>query len=180
MLIKGYSWLDNVGLLPRIVQEGIKLYGTMEVPGSANNPVIMGWADEVGVPALGYKYTGDSVPWCGLFMAVIAKRAGKKIPYGPLYALNWAQAGNAIKDAPQLGDYLTFRRDGGGHVGLYIAEDKEAYHVLGGNQSDKVSVTRIAKSRLYRARRPEFMTRLPDSARPYYAAATGVLSKNEK
>lgn len=36
----------------------------------------------------------------------------------------------------------------GGDVALYVGEDAGAYHCLGGNQSDKVCITRIAKSRL--------------------------------
>ena len=35
-----------------------------------------------------------------------------------------------------LGDILTFKRNGGGHVGLYVGEDKDCYHVLGGNQGN--------------------------------------------
>lgn len=178
-MIKGYEWLSRVGVLPLLVQEGLKLYGTVETPGAKNNAKIMGWADEVGVAALGYKYTGDAVPWCGLFMAVINKRAGKPVPYGPLYALNWGSVGSVTK-TPILGDILTFRRSGGGHVGLYIGEDDTAYHVLGGNQSDQVNITRIAKDRLYRARRPFFKSSLPPSAKAYRLKATGNLSLNEK
>jgi hypothetical protein len=46
--------------------------------------------------------------------------------------------------AAALGDVLAFVRNGGGHVGLYVDEDASAYHVLGGNQSDRVSITRVA------------------------------------
>jgi len=175
---KGYEWLATVGVLPLTIQRGLELLGTVETPGKASNKVIMGWADEVGVPKLGYRYTGDDVPWCGLFAAVVSQRAGKPVPYGPLYALNWGNVGTPVKE-PVLGDVLTFKREGGGHVGFYIAEDATAYHVLGGNQSDKVCVTRIAKNRLYRARRPAFKTALPASARRYLVQGSGALSQNE-
>jgi len=175
---KGYEWLGNIGTLPRAVQEALKLHGTTEVPGAKNSPVIMGWADAVGTKAIGYKYTGDSVPWCGLFMAYVMLQAGKELPFGPLYATNWSAFGKKVK-SPKLGDVLTFKRTGGGHVALYIAEDSEAYHVLGGNQSDAVTITRIAKSRLFSATQVPFKSTLPASYQAYRVASTGKLSTNE-
>ncbi len=60
--------------------------------------------------------------------------------------------------SPTLGAILVFwrgKRTGWlGHVGFYTGEDTSAYHVLGGNQGDKVSITRIAKERLLEARWP--------------------------
>jgi uncharacterized protein (TIGR02594 family) len=169
-----YAWLANVGTLPRMVQEGLKLLGTHETPGSANNATIIAWAKEAD---LGRVYTADSVPWCGLFAAIVAKRAGKAIPKAPLWALSWATFGTEAGQ-PRLGDILTFTRSGGGHVGIYIAEDQTAYHVLGGNQSDQVCITRIEKRRLYRARRPHY-DHQPESVQPYVVAASGALSTNE-
>ncbi len=169
-----YAWLNNIGTLPRMVQEGLKLLGTHEKPGSANNAAIMAWAKETD---LGMVYTADAVPWCGLFAAVVAKRAGKEIPKAPLWALSWANFGTEAGQ-PRLGDILTFTRTGGGHVGIYIAEDTTAYHVLGGNQSDQVCITRIDKRRLYRARRSEYQ-HPPESVQPYIVRATGSLSTNE-
>lgn len=170
-----YQWLNNVGLLPKMIQEALKEYGTLETPGAANNVKIMAWATETGLKNV---YTADSVPWCGLFMAVVAKRAGKTYPSGPLWALNWAKFG-VEAGQPHLGDVLTFTRDGGGHVGLYVGEDAQAYHVLGGNQSDAVNIKRIEKKRLYKARRPVYSIGAPPSAKPYILAATGGLSTNE-
>jgi hypothetical protein len=50
-----------------------------------------------------------------------------------------------------------FKRAGGGHVGFYIGKDpdRQALHVLGGNQADQVSVTRIRRDRLFAARWPD-------------------------
>ena len=176
-MIKGYEWLDKISVLPPTILQALPLVGTLETPGKSSNPQIMKWADEVGVARLGYKYTGDDVPWCGLFAALVVLRAGGKVVNGPLYALNWGNVGTAVK-SPVLGDILTFKRQGGGHVGFYVAEDDTAYHVLGGNQSDKVSVARIAKDRLYRARRP-LSSPLPASATPYRVKAAGGLSQKE-
>lgn len=169
-----YAWLNTIGTLPRTIQEGLKLLGTIETPGTKNNPTILAWAKETDT---GTVYTADSIPWCGLFAAVVAKRAGKEFPKAPLWALSWATFG-VEAGQPRLGDVLTFTRSGGGHVGFYVAEDASAYHVLGGNQSDKVCITRIDKKRLYRARRPIY-NHQPESVQPYIVAATGALSHNE-
>jgi fatty acid/phospholipid biosynthesis enzyme len=66
-----------------------------------------------------------------------------------------------------------------GHVGIYVAEDASAFHVLGGNQGDAVSVARVAKDRCVAVRRPAFATALPASAKPYRVATGGALSTNE-
>lgn len=168
-----YQWLASEPG-PKMLVEALKLYGTEELSGDADNPVIMAWAKEIGVANV---YSADSVPWCGLFMGVVAKRAGKELPSSPLWALSWSRFG-APTDKPKLGDVLTFKRDGGGHVGLYVGEDSAAYHVLGGNQHDQVSITRIAKSRLYCARSPAYNSR-PANVRQVVLAGTGALSHNE-
>jgi uncharacterized protein (TIGR02594 family) len=171
-----YRWLTALSPLPRMVQEALKLYGTVEAPGPANSSTIMAWAKEAGT-AVAHDYYADEVPWCGLFLATVARRAGKTPPVSPLWALSWAKFGEEAGQ-PGLGDVLVFVRKGGGHVGLYIGEDKRAYHVLGGNQADRVCIARIAKDRLYAARRPSYNVP-PATVRPYLLAATGAVSRNE-
>lgn len=134
---------------PKMLVEALKLFGTHEGAGTADNLDILRWAKEIGMQG----YTHDSVAWCGLFMAVVAKRAGKEIPASPLWALNWKNFGHPTPIA-MLGDVLIFNRQGGGHVGLYVGEDDKAFHVLGGNQGDEVSIIRVLKNRLVTVRRP--------------------------
>jgi len=111
-------------------------------------------------------------------MAVVAKRAAKPVVDGPLWARNWSTFGNAA-DKAQLGDVLVFRRaESSGHVGLYVGEDYGAYHVLGGNQSDGVTITRIARDRGIAVRRPIYR-KAPATAKPVLLAASGALSANE-
>jgi len=169
----GYSWLAKEPG-PKMLVEALKLYGLHEAPGAVNNPTIMGWAKELGVDG---SYREDAVPWCGLFMGIVAKRADKKPPGILLRALAWADFGTEAK-VPMLGDVMTFKRDGGGHVGLYVGEDDKAFHILGGNQSDQVCVTRIDRGRLFKARRPEYKIQ-PANVRVVKLAATGSLSTNE-
>lgn len=173
-----YAWLANVGTLPRTIQEGLKLLGVAEIVGKGSNRTIIGWRDELnhaGVKIEGY--SDDDIPWCGLFAAIVAHRSGKAVVKEPLWARNWAKFGRSTMKAG-LGDCLVFGRNGGGHVGWYVAEDSTAYHVLGGNQSNKACITRVAKSRLLAARRPVYMNQ-PASVKPYVVKTQGELSTNE-
>lgn len=171
-----YQWLAKEGA-PKMLVEALKLYGTLEGPGTMNNPTILAWAKEVGKELQG-QYTADSIPWCGLFMALVAQRADKEWPKSPLWALSWATFGTRVSE-PMLGDTLVFTREGGGHVGIYVGEDSVAYHVLGGNQSDRVCITRIGKSRLYTARRPIYAIGQPANVRRVFLTAEGSISTNE-
>lgn len=173
-----YKWLlQESG--PKMVLAALIEYGTLEGPGTENNPKIIGWAQEVGENVRDI-YKADSIPWCGLFMAVIARRAGKEPPKDPLWALNWGNFGLKIeKEQASLGDILIFVRNGGGHVGLYIGESKDTYHVLGGNTSDQVKIAEISKSRLYAARRPAYTVQ-PANVRKIFISASGEISTNEK
>jgi len=171
------AWLAGVDPLPRMVAEGLALVGTREKVGPGDNPVIMAWARELG---LADAYTADAVPWCGLFMAIVAKRAGKPAPSNPLWARNWTKFGIVPPGGVAgLGDVLVFQRaGGGGHVGLYLGQDASAFHVLGGNQGDAVNIARIARSRCIAVRRPVYRIQ-PDSVRQYNVDARGGLSSNE-
>ena len=161
---------------PRMVREALALLGTLETPGAKNNQVIVNWAKETKTKDDDW-YNSDSIPWCGLFMAVVAQRAEKKLPIGVLRALSWANFG-VKQDVAMLGDVLVFTRKGGGHVGLYVGESKDSYFVLGGNQSDKVSITRILKNRLHAIRRPIYKD-LPTSVKQYFYTNQGGVSTNE-
>lgn len=63
-----------------------------------------------------------------------------------------------------LSDVMIFQRQGGGHVGLYVGEDADCFHVLGGNQSAAVTITRIAKARLFAVQQPSYLA-TPDNVR---------------
>jgi len=162
---------------PPLIREAVKLLGVGEIAGPLNNPTVIAWSKEMGGWEAGY-YTADSIPWCGLFMAIVAKRAGRKPPKNWLAALSWAAFEEKVKTAA-LGDVLVFVRKGGGHVGIYVGEDATNYYVLGGNQSDAVTVTKIAKARLYSIQRPEYLP-TPPSVKPYTIGPNNIaISQNE-
>jgi uncharacterized protein (TIGR02594 family) len=172
-LPKAYQWLAQEPA-PRHLLKAVELFGVTETVGSIHNPVIMGWARELGLQNV---YTSDEIPWCGLYTAVVIHRAQRPVVEKPLWALNWNNFGVRVT-TPMLGDVLTFTRKSGGHVGFYVGEDDTAYHVLGGNQGNKVSVARIAKSRLSQARRPAYNSQ-PTNIRRVFLASNGALSTNE-
>lgn len=131
--------------------------GTRETPGSADNPTIMAWRDEIGnrfPPLKSYSrtYTHDSIAWCGLTVAYVMAVNGIEPPKTFLWARDWARWGVSTK--PRLGCVMVFTRGDGGHVALYEGETATQYIVRGGNQSDEVNTTKIAKSRLLAARWP--------------------------
>ena len=169
-----YSYLQEEKS-PKILVEVVKMLGTKEVVGKEHNPVILGWAKELGLSKV---YTNDEIPWCGLAVAYAAHMAGVTVVDKPLWALSWATYGTKVTE-PMLGDILTFKRDGGGHVGIYVGEDKDCYHVLGGNQGNAMSVTRIVKTRLYQARRTAWKVAQPTNVRKVMLDAKGTISKNE-
>lgn len=188
MLPAEYGWLaeslaQNDGH-PKMVAVALSEYGTHEVHDAAK---VLAWRQEIAdispVKKAGMAGYGTDlgaphrIPWCGLYAAHLAHQAGYEFPDHPLWAANWA--GFGVKSAtPSLGDVLVFERDGGGHVGLYVAEDDTAYHVLGGNESDQVKIVRELKTRLKACRRPPYHVQ-PANVLPKHVSATGVLSTNE-
>jgi len=140
---------------PAWLRHARSLLGTREAPGAANSSTIIGWAKKLGTKVLGMVYNADSVPWCGLFVANCLTEDG--IPAAPVAvrAKAWATWGtNIAAERIAAGAVLVFERPGGGHVGFYVGEDKTHYHVLGGNQGDRVSIMRLEKSRCIARRWP--------------------------
>ncbi|MCB5199010.1 TIGR02594 family protein [Loktanella sp. TSTF-M6] len=140
---------------PAWLTEAKRLLGTREVAGSGNSPIIMDWAE-----GLDQWYPGDDVPWCGLFVAHCMATGAPDEPqdFNRLGARAWREFG--VKVPISFGAIAVFwrthpTRSWNGHVGFVVGGDKDTLHILGGNQSDSVNVTRIARSRLLECRGPE-------------------------
>ncbi|WP_294390479.1 TIGR02594 family protein [uncultured Sphingomonas sp.] len=157
------------------------LLNTREAPGTANNPTILGWAKAAGIKVLGIVYNADSVPWCGVFVTECLRHAGVnlgKMKVG-VRAMAWATWGDPVKlDQLAPGTILVFQRPAGGHVGFYVGEDRTHFHVLGGNQGDRVSIMRLEKARCVAARWPSDQ---PLLGHPVVMTATAgvAVSRNE-
>lgn len=190
-LPSNFKWLENIGTLPKMIVEGILLLGIKEIKGTKSNPVILKFAEDIGVKNI---YKNDDTSWCALSHNAIALRAGKKIfgykdPYDLLRALAFQKQGAEINkddwqivapDNAVLGDSLIFKRPGGGHIGIYIGESKTHYIVMGGNQNNEYSFTRIDKKRLVAVRRPTYKIAMPGAVKKYFLENSGVpITSNE-
>lgn len=150
-----------------------KYIGIREIPGPKHNATIMGWLSR-----LKSWIRDDETPWCGTFVAAVMNEAG--LPYPKEYprAKAWGDYGSRLQThllAP--GAILVFARQGGGHVGFYVGEDRDCYHVLGGNQGNAVSTTRIAKVRCIATRWPKGQ---PVIGKPVWLKVNGMpVSENE-
>lgn len=158
------------------LNEAKRLIGTTEIKGPQHNSVIIGMGQAGGI-----QMTDDETPWCGLFVShcIASTLPDEAMPANPLGARQWLKFGDEV--TPQFGSTLVFWRESPssfkGHVGFYWAEDDLHYHVLGGNQSDSVSVTRLIKSRLLGARWPQSVP--PRNMRRMVTGAMIEVSENE-
>ena len=149
-----------------------KHIGLREIPGPKHNATIAGWLGKLKA-----WWKDDEQPWCGVFCAAVMQEAGLPYPEHFYRAKAWAEYGVRLRThvlAP--GAILVFAREGGGHVGIYVGEDATAYHVLGGNQGNAVSISRIVKARLIASRWPKGV---PVTGKPVWLKQNGELSNNE-
>lgn len=166
-------------VLPRHLQIALDFQGIKEIPGAASNQTILSWAKELGIDDI---YKNDDTAWCGLFFAIVCKRANRELPkftdkYDYLRALKYAGLWLPVMaKASSVGDVLIFRRPQGGHIGFYVAESPTTYFVLGGNQNNSVNITEIEKSRCVAIRRPNYNTYTPFSIA---LNSNGRISTNE-
>lgn len=158
---------------PVWLAEARRWMGLSEISGARSNATILRWGQ-----AIADWYRDDDTPWCGAFVhaQIAATLPGEALPANALWARGWAQFGVGLA-TPAVGAILVFSRGSGGHVGFYVGEDATRLRVLGGNQSNAVGETWIAKSRLLAARWPKTA---PAPTRGRVASrAAGDLSLNE-
>ncbi|ARJ70425.1 TIGR02594 family protein [Paracoccus contaminans] len=120
------------------------------------------------------------IPWCGAFVATCLRKWKPEIelPGNPLGARQWGAWG--VRCKPQVGAIAVFSRPGAswsGHVGFLVGEGVGVVHVLGGNQSNAVTVAPIKKDRLIETRWPSLATPA-DRPLPFNKVA-GRISSNE-
>lgn len=128
--------------------------GTKEIKGSANNPRIMDMYRTVGHDWIEH----DEVAWCAAFVGHCLEKAGmastRKL--NARSYLSWGEKVAGIEQAKE-GDVVVFTRGASmaqGHVAFFSKIAGSQIEVLGGNQSDSVTVARYASSRLLGIRRP--------------------------
>ena len=128
--------------------------GTKELKGTADNPKIMEMYRTVGHHWVEH----DEVAWCAAFVGHCLEKAGftstRKI--NARSYLTWGEKVAGPEQAKE-GDIVVFTRGSNtaqGHVAFFLMATGSQIEVLGGNQSDGVTVARYAKSRLLGIRRP--------------------------
>ena len=143
-----------------------RLLGTTEVPGrSEDNPLIVAmhhWG------AQSPWFNNDEVPWCSSFVCFVARLARRERPRtAKARARSWLTVGHEVKLDPWLfqinevskNTVAIFARGSGdqpgpevldapGHVGFLVDWDPVSMSILGGNQSDSVTIERYPMSRL--------------------------------
>jgi len=145
--------------------------GLKEVPGPKHNSTILGW-----VKSLGGWFKDDETPWCGTFVGAMMQLAGQPVPQHWYRAKAWASWGKPCQ--PCVGAIVVFSRQGGGHVGFLVGESAANWYVLGGNQSNAVNITPIAKNRQV-AGGIRWPAGLPLDGKPLPKMSGGTVSRNE-
>lgn len=118
--------------------------------------------------------------WCGDFVDTCIRLAlpDEETPDNPYLARNWLKWGQPCDEV--FGAVCVFWRGSPksifGHVGFVAGSDDTAVHVLGGNQSNSISITRIARTRLLGCRWPKTYRMTGERM---VRDATGDLSLNE-
>lgn len=136
-----------VPLLPWI-EEARRNLGLKEIAGRKHAPAIVRMLEALKAP-----FRDDETAWCGTFVGwcISTTLPKEAVPAAPWGSINWMKFGTKL-DTPMYGCVAVFWRGSPdawtGHVGFLVGQDSEAYHVLGGNQSDAVTITRIAKGRV--------------------------------
>ena len=122
--------------------------GQVETKGKGNNPRIIEYHQMTTLKA-----TQDSVPWCASFVCWVLEMSGIRSTRSAAAKsyLNWGyKSGMRTR-----GDIVIFNRPpnpASGHVGFYLGETDSFIYVLGGNQSNSVSIARYSKRNFIEAR----------------------------
>jgi uncharacterized protein (TIGR02594 family) len=125
--------------------------GVMETAGAEASPQIVGYFREVGHP----EAASDEIAWCAAFVGACLERSGIASTKS-LAARSYATFGTDTD--PRIGAIAVFSRGSDpvhGHVGFVVGITDTSIMLLGGNQSNKVSVTTMPRDRLIACRWPE-------------------------
>lgn len=154
------------------VDEARKFIGLNEIKGAKHAPeIVQFWKD---IKRGGIK--DDETPWCAAFVGSMLERCGIKSSRfeGAKSYLEWGQK----LDSPVEGCVVVFSREGGGHVGFVVGQDKAGnLLVLGGNQQDAVNIKSFPLSRKPVYRWPEGQPVPANRELPVMKAAD--ISRNE-
>jgi uncharacterized protein (TIGR02594 family) len=129
---------------PRYVEIAWGELDVAEVPGYMDNPKIVAYH---ATTAVGESH--DEVSWCSSFVNAMVTRAGS-VGTNSKAARSWLAWGASCE--PFYGSVcVLWRVDPNGwqgHVGILVGDDVAYVYLLGGNQSNRVRVSRYPKSQV--------------------------------
>jgi len=137
---------------PKWMDHAWERFGVREHPGRRFNPVI-----EAAFDAVGHGYVrDDAVPWCAAFVGGCLEEAGQTSTRS-LRARSYLKWGQETETA-RYGAVAVLSRGNNpaaGHVGFVVGELDDRLFLLGGNQSDAVTVAPFPRSRVLSLRLPD-------------------------
>lgn len=149
--------------------------GIREIPGPRHESKVLAMWRRIGRWA-GIGVATDEVPWCGAFVAdCLLTGAGIKPVKISARAKAWSSWG--VPCEPIVGSVAVFGRQGGGHVGFVTGETTTHLRILGGNQSNMVNESMLAKNRLIGCRWPAGVPQT--TKRRWLSGASAPVSENE-
>ena len=136
---------------PAWMAEAWRRLGTREVRGRRHNRTVLDFFRDAGRRDI----TRDEVPWCAAFVGACLSRSGET-GTGSLLARSYLKWGEAL-ESPRLGAVVILsrgRNPSSGHVGFWVGETAGQHLLLGGNQSNAVTVSAFSKERVLGFRWP--------------------------
>ncbi len=126
----------------------------------------------------GQKLNPADTAWCAAFVNAALGETGRP-GTGTLAARDFLKVGTPTKN-PQVGDIVVFSRGNSswqGHVGFYAGKDEDGnILVLGGNQSNRVSIAPYSASRVLGFRQPP---EAGDASLPRFAGTGATASSRQ-
>lgn len=145
-------------------------FGVREVSGKGDNPRIVEMFKAVGHTAI----KDDEVAWCAAFVGACLERS-KRASMRSLRARSYLEWGHPAGRA-RHGAIAVLSRGSNpalGHVGFVLGETETQVFLLGGNQSNAVTVAAFAKSRVLDYRWPDEVSVIAPSTRVVDVSSTG-------
>lgn len=115
-------------MIEKIMATALTFYGQKEKPGTAHNPQIVRFFQD-----LGYPIADDETAWCAAFVSWVIHQHGHS--FKSLRAIDFLKIGTPVK-SPRFGDIVVFKN----HVGFYVSHQNGRVEILGGNQRDAVNI----------------------------------------
>lgn len=154
--------------------------GVKEFPGSADNPRIIKYWNDAGMANVADGQ--DEVPWCAAFVGAMLARSSLSHS-GKANARSYEKWGRRL-NSPVLGCVVVFSRPPKawqGHVGFYVGQNtaRRVITVIGGNQSDSVSVASFPHERVLGYRWPSSEVIKPEWVGPIELVSVAPMSARE-